>query len=197
MFKALRNRLATVLTLGLALGVGANAGTLTLNGGSPGTLSFQFVTPANISSITGTAILDYSNPGLVGSFVVSDNSAPFPNALMVGVNGAVTESINLTFDFANLIVSGNDIFIPVTGAPNTPLTDPSLIALLNPSTFAFTLAGEGQMIDETNALLTYNFVIGSTTGDEPPVQGIPEPSTWLLTATAGAAVVAFRRRQAS
>lgn len=186
MIKTIASRFMMVLCLGLALQGGANAATLTLNSGA---LNFNFVTPSNIGSVNGAAVLDFNDPSPLGTLTVTDNGAAFPNAILFGVNNGATELIEMTFNFASLVLVGNDVFIPVTATPSTPLTDPFLISLLAPSVFQFTVSGQSDL-GGGNTLTQFSFVAASV---ETPA-AVPEPATWMLTAAAGMAALAFRRR---
>jgi hypothetical protein len=167
------------LALVCALAAAASATTFVSTSGSiTGTLVVDSNTFAiQAFDVRGSETLDVFDSGanLLGSVALFDLGSAPPNSLLMGANGAFSESGVLTLDGLNGVVSGSDFLVGSGGVPNGTVTDAALLQLLNPLVFDFTFGTTTQISDTQLAFsLTLNQV------DAVPQSTTPEPATMSL-----------------
>ena len=153
-----------------------------------GSLEYYFASPSGVSEIRGTAGLAVNDPGFIGAILSSDNGAPFPNATLTSVDLAITQSVLQTFDFANQVLIGTDVFIPVIGVPLSPLTEPALVSILKPIVYRFSLTDQ---VPDGNGGTVFVFSFQDAASSS-----VPEPAS-VAFASMGVAALFFVKRRNS
>jgi len=167
------------LALFCALAVAANATTIVSSSGSiTGTLVVDSTTFAiEAFDVRGSEIVNVFDSGsnLLGSVALFDLGSPPPNSLLMGANGAFSESGVLTLNGLSGAVSGGDFLVGSTGVANGTVTDPALLQLLNPLVFDFTI-GSAQTISPTQ--LGFSLTLNQI--NAVPQAITPEPASMQL-----------------
>lgn len=182
------------LLLAVCAGVGA-AATITPDSG---TLEVNIITPISIPSVfafdvRGTMLFLVSDPGPIGFALLTDmldlaTPAPFPNALLLGINAGFTQWAALVFDSSKVEFGSNSLTVPATGIPGGSVTDPALSAFLGPLLFGFTFDGAGSVFDLEHDIAFLNFDLVS-------VAQVSAPASLVLLALGMLATrLAARRR---
>jgi len=180
--------------LGVWGGVGA-AATITLDSG---TMEARIISPISVPSVLafdvrGTMSFLISDPGPIGFALLTDmldlaTPAPFPNAVLLGLNPGFTQWAALVFDSSGLEIADGLLTVPATGIPGGLVTDPALSAFLGPLVFGFTFDGAGSVFDFEHDIAFLNFDLVS-------VSRVSAPASLLLLALGMLATrLAARRR---
>jgi hypothetical protein len=149
-------------------------------------LEYRVALPLGVAEVRGTAGLGVNDPAFIGAVVASDNGGPTPNARLLTVDLGATQAVLQVFDFANSVSVGPDVFIPVVGTPLSPLTDPALIALLQPYIYRFSFTTEVPVAG--GSVFVFSFI------DAVSASSIPEPASLGLVPM-GFAGLFFARRK--
>ncbi|MBC7925980.1 MAG: PEP-CTERM sorting domain-containing protein [Bryobacteraceae bacterium] len=192
---ALRTFAALIVVLISSTSV--SAATIVPDGGN--LFAFRRIAPTGETfDFRGLLQVAVSDPGPLGTAVITDNAGgtdltfaviPFGIESLLAVDSAFVQVAGIAFDITSVTITPTSLSVNAQGipiAPN-PTTDPALSRLIGGLTFNFSLL-DFVPVNSTDFLATY--VISSI---EDADAAIPEPSTALMLATAGCALLLVRR----